>query len=264
MITGLLIGIFIGFVFSIPPLGPTYFAIVEKGLRKEVNNAVAIGVGAGFIDMVYILLSYGGVSLIVSLLPDVVKEFFLENEELLKLILAFLGCIFIILYGIKIMKAKAKIDIKQEEKKELQEDFEKRFEQVDTVFKKTEKSIDKILHTDLIEKSKSEIFRNFMIGVVMCLSSPTMPASWFAVVSYLKSYGIVNTNFFTGFFLALGVLVGTSVWFYIMTRLIFRHSEKLNVSVISKLNFFTGMFLLILGIVLLYKVSASYYFTVYH
>ena len=258
MFTGLIIGLIIGFVFSIPPLGPTYFAIVEKGLKKEVNNAVAIGIGAGFIDMVYILLSYGGVALIVSLLPDSVNEFFLEHEETLKIILAVLGCIFIILYGIKIMKSKIRFQTIESDSK-TDENFERRYEKVDSVFRKTEENLDKILHTKVLEKNHKGVAGSLLTGMVMCLSSPTMPASWFAVVSYLKSYGIINTNFYTGLFLAIGVLIGTSLWFYVMTKIIFKHTEKLNVNMVSKLNLFTGIFLLILGIVLLYKVSVSFF-----
>ena len=59
-----------------PPLGPTYFAIIDRGLKKQLKNAVAIGIGAGFMDMIYILIAYGGVSLIVSLLPDTAHGFF--------------------------------------------------------------------------------------------------------------------------------------------------------------------------------------------
>lgn len=258
MITGLVIGIVIGFVFSIPPLGPTYFAIVEKGLRKEVNNAIAIGVGAGIIDMLYILLSYGGVALIVSLLPDSVNGFFLKYEETLKIILAIVGCIFIIFYGIKIMKSKNQFETRKSDEA-ANEEFERRYEKVDSVFRKTEENLDKILHTKVLEKNHKGVMASLLTGMVMCISSPTMPASWFAIVSYLKSYGIINNNFFTGFFLAVGVLLGTSFWFYIMTKLIFKHTEKLNVNMITKLNLFTGIFLLVLGIVLLYKVSVSFF-----
>jgi len=258
LFTGLITGIIIGFVFSIPPLGPTYFAIVEKGLKKEVSNAVAIGIGAGLIDMVYILLSYGGVSLIVTLLPDSIKYFFLENENTLKIILAVLGCIFIIFYGIKIIKSKARFETNQEALSS-NEDFERRFDKVDSVFRKTEENLDRILHTKVLEKNHKGIVGSLMTGMIMCLSSPTMPASWFAVVSYLKSYGIVNANFYTGLFLAIGVLTGTSLWFYIMTLLIFKHTDKLNVKMISKLNIATGVFLMLLGIALLYQVTVSFF-----
>ena len=106
MITGLIIGVVIGFLFSMPPLGPTYFAIIDKGLKKEFNNAIAIGAGAGFMDMIYILISFGGVSFISAILPQSVDDFFISNEEILKFYLGAIGCIIVILYGIKIMRGK--------------------------------------------------------------------------------------------------------------------------------------------------------------
>src|SRR5262245_50242771 len=89
-----------------PPLGPTYFAIIDRGLKKQEKNGIAIGVGAGFMDMIYILIAYGGVTGLISILPKAVDEFFLKNEDLLKFILAFAGCVVVILYGVKIMRTK--------------------------------------------------------------------------------------------------------------------------------------------------------------
>ena len=79
-----------------PPLGPTYFLIIDRGLKKEPNKAVAIGVGAGFMDMIYILFAYGGVSVIASFLPEAADNFFRDNEVRLKLYLAIAGCLIII------------------------------------------------------------------------------------------------------------------------------------------------------------------------
>lgn len=249
-----------------PPLGPTYFAIIDRGLKKQFKDAVAIGVGAGFMDMIYILIAYGGVSLLISILPESVNEFFLQNEEMLKMILAFAGCAVVIFYGIKIMKSKSAIvtpgvltKITVEDPGKIEELYQHKFTKVETVLKKTEIGIDKIFHTKKFEESHSEVFKSFLLGIVMCLSSVTLPASWFATVGYLKSYGMINSNFFTGIFLGLGVLIGTSIWFYLMTRLIFKYSEKLKPSVLNKLNFFTGILLIGLGTGFIIKLSSVYF-----
>ncbi|HMQ68264.1 MAG TPA: LysE family transporter [Ignavibacteria bacterium] len=260
MITGFVVGFIIGFLFSMPPLGPTYFAIIERGLEKQFKNAVAIGVGAGFMDMIYILIAYGGVSLLVSLLPDNVNVFFLNNEYLLKTLLAFAGCLVVILYGIKILKSKSTpIEVSEVAPEKFDEKFKNKFTRVESVFKKTEVGMDRIFHTKKFEESHSEVVKSFLVGIVMCLSSVTLPASWFAAVGYLKSYGIINSNFFTGFFLGIGVLAGTSVWFYLMTKLIFRYSEKLKPSVLKKLNYFTGILLIALGLGFIIKLVSVYF-----
>lgn len=250
-----------------PPLGPTYFAIIERGLKKQLKNAVAIGIGAGFMDMIYILIAYGGVSLLVSLFPESFNEFFLLNEDLFKTILAFTGCIVVILYGLKIMKSKSALSTIAEENANDEKDngnniekrFHGKFTKVESVFKKTEVGIDRIFHTKKFEESHSDVFKSFLLGIVMCLSSVTLPASWFAAVGYLKSYGIINSNFFTGLLLGIGVLAGTSVWFYLMTKLIFKYSDKLKPEVLNKLNFFTGILLIVLGFGFVIKLTLEYF-----
>ena len=258
MIIGFVVGFVIGFIFSMPPLGPTYFAIIERGLKKQFKNAVAIGVGAGFMDMIYILIAYGGVTAIVSLLPESLTRTFLENEEVLKMILSVAGCIVVILYGIKIMTAKDKFTTEKAGRFD-EEKFKSKYVKVENVFRKTEVGLDKLLHTKALEERHTELFGSFLTGVVMCLSSVTLPASWFAVVGYLKGTGIIDSNFFTGLFLAIGVLIGTSVWFYVMTRLIFKYTDKIKPNILNKLNFSTGIFLIILGMGFLIRIYTIYF-----
>ena len=257
MITGFIAGFITGFIFSMPPLGPTYFAIIEKGLKKQPKNAVAIGVGAGFMDMIYILIAYGGVSLLISILPEAAHDFFYSNEDTLKMVLAFAGCIVVIFYGIKIMKTKSNNN--SEDEKEPDINFSNKYVKLENAFKKTEVGFDKLFHTKVHDENHSEIFKNFLVGIVMCLSSITLPASWFATVGYLKSYGIIDTSILTGLFLAIGVLIGTSVWFYLMTKFIIRNSEKLKPAFLNKLNLFTGIFLIILGSVFIIKIYTVYF-----
>ncbi|MEO8448037.1 MAG: LysE family transporter [bacterium] len=250
---GFLAGFLIGFALSMPPLGPTYFAIIERGLKKEFNNAIAIGVGAGFMDMVYILVVYGGLTAAISLLPDSVSGIFTSNEGIIKLVLALLGCIVVIIYGIKIMRTKSNIG-KEGASKFDEEKIHKKYSKVESVFKKTEQGLGKLL-PNVVTEPNSDIAGSFFIGIVMCLSSVTLPASWFAIVGYLKSYGIIESNFFSGFLLSIGVLLGTSAWFYLMTKLIFKYTDKIKPKTLNKLNFGTGIFLILLGGSLLIKVS---------
>ncbi|MEO8666389.1 MAG: LysE family transporter [Ignavibacteria bacterium] len=253
MIIGLIVGFAIGFIFSMPPLGPTYFAIIDRGLKNQVKNGVAIGIGAGFMDMVYILVAYGGVTALVSILPESLNEFFLANESTIRLVLAFAGCVVVIFYGIKIMRTKSIVPDPAKNKVK-DEKFNKTFATVENVVKKTEK----ILHTKVVD-AHSDVMGSFLIGIVMCLSSVTLPASWFATIGYLKSYRIIDASWLTGVLLGTGVLAGTSLWFYLMTKFISRNSEKIKPSVLNKLNLSTGIFLILLGVSFLVKLSSVYF-----
>jgi len=255
LIIGLIVGVAIGFIFSMPPLGPTYFAIIDRGLKNQVRNGVAIGIGAGFMDMIYILIAYGGVSAIISFLPDSVNQLFLSNEDNIKLFLAFAGCAVVIFYGIKIMRTKSELpDLKRDKSKD--EKFNKTLATVENVFKKTEK----LLHTNTKALDvHSDVKGSFLIGIVMCLSSVTLPATWFATIGYLKSYRLIDSSWLTGVLLGIGVLAGTSLWFYLMTKFISKNSAKIKPSVLNKLNVSTGVFLILLGISFLVKLSSEYF-----
>ncbi len=255
MISGLILGIILGFIVTIPPLGPTYFQIIQKGLKNQIKSGIAIGAGAGFMDMIYILVSFGGVALIATLLPDTIHNYFSDNSDILKLILALCGSVFIIIYGFIIIFTKQ--DFSQHLAEPEKAEFKEKYDKVEKVFKKTESRIDKILHSKVLEKHHSNITMSFIAGIVSCLSSPTLPASWFAIVSYLKSYGMIDSNFFTGLFLAIGVFTGATFWFYLLVNFVSKNSLKINPAALKILNNAMGMLLVILGISILIKLYFS-------
>lgn len=253
MVIGLLVGFVIGFILSMPPMGPTTFSIIAKGFKNEEKEGIAIGVGAAFMDFIYIMAAYGGVSIIRALLPHTVDVFFEQNEQTLKLILTLLGCFVVVFYGFKIMKMK--IFNGNNSNVPLTEDKIEKvvMEKAEPRLLKTEKELDKILHTEKLEKGISGLTGEFLTGILLCLSSVTLPASWFAIVSYLKSYGVIDSHFLSGLALAVGVLLGTAVWFYIMVKFITKNSHRINPKMLNKINISVGVVLILLGLFLLIK-----------
>ncbi len=252
MILSLLAGLITGFIISIPPLGPTYFAILDRGLKKDVRGATAIGAGAGVMDMIYIMIAYGGVTIITSLLPGFVDKFFVDNEKAFSVALTLLGCAVVIIYGVKIMRTK-NVDFAEAIETGTSKEIEHKSKQAEERLHKTEKGINKILHSKKLEEERKGLFADFLAGVLLCLSSVTLPASWFAIVGYLKGYGVINDSFASGLLLAIGVLIGTTAWFYLLGKFVSTNSHKIKPATLNKLNLFTGIFLIFLGVLLLYK-----------
>lgn len=252
MILSLLAGLVTGFIISVPPLGPTYFAILARGLKKDVRGATAIGVGAGFMDMFYIVIAYGGVTILTNFLPASVDKFFVDHEKAFSVALTLLGCAVVLIYGVKIMRTK-NVDIAGAMEEGSSEEISQRSKQAEERLHKTEKGLNKILHSKKLEEERTGLFADFLAGVLLCLSSVTLPASWFAIVGYLKGYGIINDSFGSGFLLAIGVLVGTAAWFYLLGKFVSTNSHKIKPATLNKLNLFTGIFLIFLGVLLLYK-----------
>jgi threonine/homoserine/homoserine lactone efflux protein len=246
LLLSLLLGFITGYLISIPPVGPTNIAIMSKGFDKDIKSGVAMGAGAGFIDMVYILIAFGGVAAFLSFLPYSVKTFFIENESSLIASLTFFGCFIVVFYGIKILKTKV---LGNSENNEFKEAYLK----TQSTLRRKGKNLDKILHTKTFEKKRSRITESFIAGSLFCLSSITLPASWFIIVGYFKSYGIIDTSFLSGFSLAFGVLIGTTLWFYTLVKIVSSKSHKVRPQTLSKLNLGVGIILLLLGVFLFYK-----------
>ena len=129
-------------------------------------------------------------------------------------------------------------------------------EQMETKILSKEESLGKIFHIKRLKDAQQGVIGSFFLGVGFCLSSVTLPASWLAIVGYLKSYGVIDTSISTGLMLSIGVFIGTVLFFYLMSRLLSKHTDKIKPNLVSKLNFSTGLFLIILGASVLFKISA--------
>lgn len=242
-----------GYALSMPPLGPTNFAVISKGFKRQIKEGIAIGAGAGFIDMFYILIAYGGISLISTFLPVTFKSFIYDNEKLFKTGITALGCIFVVFFGIRIMKSKV-----FEEDKEICEEINEIEQETTSKILSKEEELKKIIKKTPLPKSNSKGFSAyFFSGILLCMSSITIPAFWFAAVGYLKSYNLINTSFISGIFLAIGVMAGTILWFYTLIKLISNNIHKILPATLNKLNKYIGIFLILLGIFLFYK---TFYF----
>ena len=110
MIINLIAGLLTGFIVSIPPFGPIAFAIISKGFKNEVNEGKAIALGAAFMDFIYCLIAFGGISLIISFLPAVAADLYTKNAHVIEIALTFVGCAVVIIYGLKIMRSKVSYD----------------------------------------------------------------------------------------------------------------------------------------------------------
>ncbi len=244
MIITLIAGIATGFIVSIPPLGPIAFALISKGFRGETKEGMAIAFGSAFMDMVYALIAFGGISLFISLLPDKVEELFNNNSNTLQIFLIYSGCVLVIIYGIKIMKMK--IDYEKFEAREAD------------VIHKAEVKAEEFVHKHNVPMRKdSNLFGLFFMGIMLCLSSITLPASWIAIVGYIKGYGIIENSFWGGLVFSAGALAGTALWFWTLLKLITGNKHRINRTTISTLNIIAGVILIVLGVFLFIRATAA-------
>jgi threonine/homoserine/homoserine lactone efflux protein len=246
----LLVAFVLGYLISMPPLGPTNVAITVKGFKKEIKEGVAIGAGAGFVDFIYILMAYGGLSLFLSFLPDSFGDYYYANQDIFKVVMTYIGCAVVIIYGFKIKKMKIDVgEITARQKEKIEDVLHKS----ESVVHKTEQNLEKVFHHKVIKKDGSSVFGNFLTGVLLCFSSVTLPASWVAIVTYCKGYKLISSEFLSGVIFGIGVFLGTVFWFYTLVKIISKNTHRIKPETLSKINVFVGYFLIALGGFLLYK-----------
>jgi threonine/homoserine/homoserine lactone efflux protein len=254
MIINLIAGILTGIIVSIPPMGPIAFAMISKGFKNEVREGKAIALGAAFMDFFYCLIAFGGITLIISFFPLVVSDFYTENAYMIELVLTFAGCVIVIIYGLKIMRSKITYE-KLGSVKSAKYDLASA--RANILSEKTKKVA---MRLKVPEINKSNLIGLFFMGVLLCLSSLTLPASWIALVGYLKGYNFLNASFLGGLLFSAGAFIGTFAWFYILLRLITGNKKRINQSTVNKLNVIAGIILLVLGIFLLIKAVVSVFY----
>ncbi|MGH2575292.1 MAG: LysE family translocator [Ignavibacteria bacterium] len=254
MIVSLIAGVITGFIVSIPPLGPISFALISNGFNDKIKEGLAIALGAAFMDFVYCLIAFGGISLLITLLPDSFGKYFSENSSLMYILLTYAGCLIVIVYGIKIMKSKisySELESKQSEKIVTAEVKAKAVEE-----KAKEFAVQH--HVPQMNKvDKSNLGGLFVMGVLLCMSSITLPASWIAFVGYLKGYKIIDSSFSSGLLFSSGAFLGTWTWFYTLLKLITGNKHRINPATVSKLNVTAGIILLLLGVFLFFQATSS-------
>jgi arginine exporter protein ArgO len=251
MFISLIAGLITGFIVSIPPLGPISFALISKGFKSEIKSGLSIASGAAFMDFIYCMIAFGGVSLFISLLPETAGKFYRENIHTIQIILTYVGCVIVVIYGVKIMRTKitfTDLKMKQEEKIHHVEEKAKAVEEKAKVF---------AVHHHVPVVDKSNHGGLFLMGVLLCLSSVTLPASWIAFVSYLKGYRLIDNSFLSGILFSAGAFLGTLFWFYTLLKLITGNKHRINPHTVNKLNISAGVILILLGIFLFAKASLS-------
>lgn len=251
MLITLIAGILTGYIVSIPPLGPIAFAMISKGFKNEISEGLAIGIGAAFMDFVYCMFAFGGISLVISFLPSSAAVFYELNIATIQVILTYTGCAIVIIYGLKIMRSRISFsELEAAQSGKITEAFEKA-EDLE------EKTMEFAKQHHVPGVTKASYSGMFFMGVLLCMSSLTLPASWIALVGYLKGYKIINASIVGGLLFSAGAFVGTSVWFYTLLKLITGNKHRINPATVSKLNVIAGVILILLGIFLFVKATIS-------
>lgn len=243
LLYSLIAGIVTGFIVSVPPLGPIAFALISKGFKGEVKEGMSIASGSAFMDMVYAIIAFGGISLFISFLPVSFEQLINGNINTIQIVLTYAGCVVVIVYGIKIMRTK--LDLEKLEAKESEH------------LSKAKGRAKELAAKSHVPQGETNLFGQFLMGVMLCISSITLPASWVILVGYVKSFGVLESSILGGLVFSAGAFTGTILWFWLLLKLIAGNKHRINKNTIGKLNFYAGIILIILGVFLFSKATGT-------
>jgi threonine/homoserine/homoserine lactone efflux protein len=246
-----LAGMITGFVVSLPPLGPIAFAMISKGFKNEIKEGRAVALGAAFMDFFYCFIAFSGISLVISFFPYKVANFYTKNVQAIEIGLTFAGGAMVLIYGLKIMKTKVTFNKMEAEESAKVDSAEARAnklkEKTETVAK----------HLKIPITKKSNYFGLFFLGVLLCLSSLTLPALWIAIIGYLKGYQFLKSSFLGGLIFSLGTFAGTFAWYFTLLKLITGHKKRINQVTVNTLNIIAGAILLAFSAFLFVRATVS-------
>ncbi len=251
MLITFIAGTITGYVVSIPPLGPIAFALISKGFKNEFKEGMSVAMGSAFMDFIYAMIAFSGISLFISLLPLSVAEFYKMNLDTIQVIFIYTGCFVVIIYGLKIMRSKITIE-------QIEHEQSGRLETARVKVKAVKaRATEFAKHHNVPITNKSNLGGLFLMGIMLCLSSITLPASWIALVGYIKGFGIIDSSLLGGLSFSFGALVGTALWFYTLLKLITGNKHRINYTTVNKLNISVGVILLLLGVFLFIKATGK-------
>jgi threonine/homoserine/homoserine lactone efflux protein len=270
LITISLVGLVVGFVFSMPIAGPVSILITSHGLKGQLRYCITAALGAAIVDMVVCFVVVHGFTRLFSVIVNFVPY------------ILFCGSIILFFIGLKIVKARFDFDhldikktglrrfIKVQEKNGFWTGFFLNVSNPSIFFGWLTSStivmsfvasvglnvggIDHVLGNNVVIVNG---FANNQSVAKEMMKTPKVPR----IVEANPSRPIHNqentgkySNLFHWLFslsYAFFLAVGTVIWFSLLSYLLVRHRAKLKIGFITKMVHSLGIFLCVFAIYLM-------------
>jgi threonine/homoserine/homoserine lactone efflux protein len=228
MLSALLLGLAGGFVLSIPP-GPLSMAVAKQGLEGYFRAGFMIALGAAAMDVFYTLIAAFASSAIVVALTSLVAH----NRWLQ---LGFqLACIIILLVlGIRYLSHKHNLA-----------------------------ETDSLMRKELAQEEKAKKMGHsspFFLGILIAftnLASPTFLPSMIGFIGYLHANDLLSGGVGDNTVFSAGFGLGTSLWFFILLRVLLKNRRKLSGDFLSNVYRFAGSTFILFAALITYNVIRS-------
>jgi len=211
-----LAGFFCALIFSSVPVGPINLTILNEGCRRGFAWAFLIGLGAAVMEVIYCSIAFAGFSS------------FLDYSAV-KATMQVCSFVFLLFLGAKFMMAQS-VNVPTS---------------LDSASAKLEASLDKKLHPHSA----------FMTGFVRVMGNLGVLLTWVVMAAYLMSHEAsftarswVADRLAAKIACVTGVLLGTSLWFLILSYGVSRGHGKFSQQSLLRMQHVSGFCLLMAGV----------------
>jgi threonine/homoserine/homoserine lactone efflux protein len=211
-----LAGFFSALIFSAIPVGPVNLTILNEGCKRGFLWALLIGFGAATMEAIYCAIAFAGFSS------------FFENRTV-KALMEVVSFIFLLFLGAKFLTAKT-INVPTK---------------LDSASEKLGARLNEKLHPHSA----------FMTGFVRVLGNLGVLLTWLVLAAnlmahdaYLTSQPWVVDNFQAKTACVGGVVLGTMIWFLILSFSVSRSHGKVSEKTLLRMQHISGFCLLLVGL----------------
>ncbi|HON06680.1 MAG TPA: LysE family transporter [Verrucomicrobiota bacterium] len=212
LIIALIVGFTSGLLLSIP-VGPINLTIINEGAKHGLKWACAIGVGAVVAETVYCAIAFTGFA-----------SFF--NGGFVKAAMELFSFVFMLYLGIKFILSRSPDDPVR--------------------FSRNEKGIENKIEHKIEERLHPH--SAFMIGLARVLGNPGVLVFWIILAANFISREWVKPDFEGKTACIFGVIIGTSVWYFLLAWMSAKGHGRLNEATLVRMERISGIILLILAL----------------
>ncbi len=256
-----IVGFIAGFIYSIPVAGPISIIIVSKAFQGKLRFCERLTLGAAIVEFVFVFIAVYGLAALYQYYQPYVPYILL------------IGAIFVIILGFKMRKQKIDFEVLKS-KMIVTDKYENRGG----------------LRTGLVlNLTNPVLFINWIIasfvtlsfissiglntgGLDMMLNKSMKSVTEITGTEFEQfetadsaSLGTKDTGeehnvnpFIMSLVFALGVGFGAFVWLYMLTRIIIKYREKINISFLNILIYSLGILLMGIGVFLGYNAIKAF------
>ena len=252
----LLLGLFAGFFFSVPIAGPISILITSNALKKKLTYCLRLALGGAIVEAIYVFVALYGLTSLYSYYQKGIP------------IILIVGSLFLLYVAYKIYNTNLKIDQLSENKTEQKRTKGFGGFRTGLILNFTNPSLFVGWFTSsflLLSFASSVGLNTGGLDLLLYENVSSVEEITGEKIESLEKYNLVPqvdkvkpekeslSTFLLSLTYSLMVGFGSFIWFYILSKLLIKYRDKLNINWLNGVIKLLGVFLYLIGFYLIYE-----------